>query len=77
MAPWFGSKDRYDGGIARWQGLAATVLFLGAFFYVLNVFKPADFGWPLWYRHAIAGGLLAGFLLLVWEKYDREPGDDT
>ena len=73
MAPWFGSKNRYDGGIANWQGLVAALLFLPAFFYVINVFRPADYGWPAWTRHAIGLGLLAGFLLLVWIKYDRDP----
>ncbi len=73
MAPWFGPKDRYDGGIASWQGLVVALLFLPVFFYVVNVFRPADYGWPAWSRHAISLGLIAGLLLLVWAKYDRDP----
>jgi hypothetical protein len=73
MAPWFGPKDRYDGGIASWQGGVVAVLFLAAFFYVANVFRPTDYGWPVWSKHAISLGMVAGLLLLVWVKYDREP----
>ncbi|HET7085286.1 MAG TPA: hypothetical protein VFI23_10985 [Rhizomicrobium sp.] len=73
MAPWFGPKSRYDGGIASWQGLVAALVFLPAFFYVVNIFRPADYGWPVWSRHALAVGLIAGLLLLVWAKYDRDP----
>ena len=77
MLPWFGPKDRWDGGIASWQGGVATVLFLAAFFYVVNVFRPADYGWPAWSRHALITGLIAGFLLLVWTRYDRKQDGDA
>lgn len=74
MAPWFGSKARYgEGSFASWQGLVATLIALPLFFYLMNVFRPADYGWPAWSSHALAFGEIGAFLILVWIKWDREP----
>jgi hypothetical protein len=73
MAPRFGPKSRYDGGIASWQGLIVSLIFLPLFVYLMAIFRPAALGWPDWSGKALALGLGAGFILLALVKYDRAP----
>ena len=73
MDPWFGPKDRYDGGIASWQGGLATLIFFGTFFFFSWFFRPADLGWPEWSRVALMLAVGTGYGVLVWARYDHEP----
>jgi hypothetical protein len=73
MTPWFGPKSRYDTGIASWQGWLALLVFLGLLFGDQEFFRPAAWGLPGWAAAASKAVLLAGFLGLVWLKYDRDP----
>ena len=73
MEPWFGPKQRYEFGIARWQGAVAGLLFLAVIFLLQHFFRPADLGWPKWSRQALMLSALVSFGLLVWHKYDRDP----
>lgn len=73
MEPWFGPKDRYDLGIASWQGGLATLVFFAAYLSMAWIFRPADLGWPEWSRAAILVSGALCFGILVWAKYDRDP----
>lgn len=73
MEPWFGPKQRYDFGIARWQGGVAGLLFFAVICFLGHFFRPAELGWPEWSRQALMLSVLVSFGALVWAKYDRDP----
>ncbi len=73
MEPWFGPKERYDFGVASWQGAVTGLLFFAAIFFLAHFFRPADLGWPEWSREALLVSVLVSFCVLVWTKYDRDP----
>jgi hypothetical protein len=75
MTPWFGPKDRYDFGIASWQGGVATAMFLAALFADRRFFQPGAFNLPVWTKPASTCAVILCFLALVWLKYEREDAD--
>lgn len=64
---WFGprSNDGYGSGIASWQGLVFTALFLGG---VIAAIHWLSHAWAL----AAIAGLLIVFLAIVRLTYDKD-----
>ena len=64
---WFGprSNDGYGSGIASWQGLVVSVLFLGGVIAVIDLL-------PHLLALAAVAGLLVLFLAIVWLTYDKD-----
>jgi hypothetical protein len=72
MARWFGPKVAGFGvGPKGWQGWTVTALFLGAMVSVRYI-NLGGFGLPHWTEPAAILTILAGYLALVYFKYEDD-----